>query len=217
VPISQCTRSCAGWKSAASSPAWCMEMVPSDNDESGYMRSLPVSVCPPQIQESPRLAIGTFPFLLTSTPAGRRIRRSSPQARQVGQCGMYQPPPLRGRPVFDDKKVLLIDPHQRARDVRARVLHSHGIEVQTAENLCRARVLWRPHAYDLILLDARGHLPGEALDFYLEIKHASPHQRVVFLVGPPTYLSLTWPTEVMGEEEEPQQWAETVRRLVTAA
>jgi len=130
---------------------------------------------------------------------------------------MYQPPPLRGRPVFDDKKVLLIDLHQHARDARARVLRSHGIEVQTAEDLCRARFLGRPHVYDVILLDARGHLPGEAFDFYVEIKHASPHQRVIFLVGPPTYLSLTWPTEAMGAEEEPQQWAETVRRFVTAA
>ena len=80
-----------------------------------------------------------------------------------------------------------------------------------------ARSLWRPKLYNLILLDARGHLPGEARDFYLEIKHASPHERIVFLVGPPTYLSLTWPTEVVPTEKEPQRWAETVRRYVTAA
>ena len=71
--------------------------------------------------------------------------------------------------------------------------------------------------YDLILLDARGHLPGEARDFYLEIKHASPRKHVVFMVGPPTYLSLTLPTEFMAEKSEPQQWAETVKRLFNAA
>jgi DNA-binding NtrC family response regulator len=130
---------------------------------------------------------------------------------------MYQPPPLRARSIFDDKRVLLIDPHQRARDVRASVLRSHGIQVQTAEDLCRARALWRPHAYDLILLDARGHVSGEALDFCREIEHASPHERVVFLVGPPTFLSVIWPTEVMARETEPQQWAETVKRLFNAA
>ena len=129
---------------------------------------------------------------------------------------MHLPPPLR-RSVFDEKKVLLIDPHPRARDVRSGVLRNHGVEVQAAEDLCRARSLWRPRAYDLILLDARGHLPGEALDFYREIKHASPRDRVVFLVGPPTYLSLTWPAEFMARETEPQQWAETVRQFVTAA
>jgi hypothetical protein len=80
-----------------------------------------------------------------------------------------------------------------------------------------ARTLWRTKLYDLILLDARGYLPGEARDFYLEIKHASPRKRVVFLVGPPTYLSLTWPTEVMATEKGPQHWAETVKRLFNAA
>ena len=129
---------------------------------------------------------------------------------------MYQPPPLR-RSVFDDKKVLLIDPHQCTRDVRASVLRSHGIKVDATDSVQAARSLWRPKLYGLILLAARGHLPGEALDFYVEIKHASPGERVVFLVGPPTFLSLTWPTEVMGTEKEPQQWAETVRRFVTAA
>ena len=125
--------------------------------------------------------------------------------------------PLRGRSVFDGKKVLLIDPHQRARDVRASVLRSRGIEVNATDSLQTARFLLRPKLCDLILLDARGYIPGEAFDFYLEVKHANPRVRVVFLVGPPTYLSLTWPTEVMAREKEPQQVAETVRRFVTAA
>ena len=130
---------------------------------------------------------------------------------------MCQPPPLRSRSVCDDKKVLLIDSHQRAREVRARVLRSHGIAVDAADNLQAGRSLWRAHVYDLILLDARGHLPGEALDFYLDINHASARDRIAFLVGPPTYLSLTWPTEFMARETEPQQWAETVKRLFNAA
>ena len=129
---------------------------------------------------------------------------------------MYQPPPLR-RSVFDDKKVLLIDPHKCTRDVRASVLRSHGIQVDATDSLQAARSLWRLKLYDLILLAARGHFPGEALEFYVEIKHANPGERVVFLVGPPTFLSLTWPTEVMPPEKEPQQWAATVRRFVTAA
>ena len=129
---------------------------------------------------------------------------------------MYQPPPLR-RSVFDGRKVLLIDPHQSTRDVRASVLRSHGIKVDATDSLQAALSLWRPKLYDLILLAARGHLPGEALEFYVEINHASPGERVIFLVGPPTFLSLTWPAEVMAPEKEPQQWAATVRRFVTAA
>ena len=131
---------------------------------------------------------------------------------------MYQPPPLRARSVFDDKKVLLIDPHQPTRNARASVFRSHGIGVDATDSLQVARTLWRSTPYDLILLDARrGHLPGDARDFYLEIKYAGPRRRVVFLVGPPTYLSLTWPTEFIAAETEPQQWAETVKRLLNAA
>jgi hypothetical protein len=91
--------------------------------------------------------------------------------------------PLRGRSVFDGKKVLLIDPHQRARDV---FLRSRGIEVDATDSLQAARSLWQPKVYDLIMLDARGYIPGEAFDFYFEVKHANPRVRVVFLVGPPT-------------------------------
>ena len=130
---------------------------------------------------------------------------------------MYQPLPLRGRSVFDDKKLLLIDPHQPTRNARTSVFRSHGISVDATDSLPAARTLWRTKRYDLILLDARGHLPGDAGDFYLEIKHAGTRERIVFLVGPPTYVSLTWPTEFMAAEREPQQWAETVKRLFNAA
>ena len=120
---------------------------------------------------------------------------------------MNQPPPLRACSIFNGKKVLLIDidPHQRARDVDA------------TDNIQTARSSWRAHAYDLILLEARGHLSGEARDFYREVKHASLRDRIVFLVGPPTYLSLTWPTDSTAAERGPQQLAGMKRRLVTAA
>jgi len=60
---------------------------------------------------------------------------------------MYQPPPLRCS-VFDGKKVLLVDSCQATCDVRAAVLRSHGVEVQTASRESRvvkydcARVSW---------------------------------------------------------------------------
>jgi hypothetical protein len=152
---------------------------------------------PPSREENPaKLPIDALPF--------RKFR-------------MYQPPPLRGRSVFDDKKLLLIDSHQPTRNARASVFRSHGIGVDATDSLQVARTLWRTKLFDLILLDARGHLPGEARDFYLEIKHASPRERVVFLVGPPSYLSLTWPTEFMAAEREPQQLAETIKRLFNDA
>jgi CheY-like chemotaxis protein len=130
---------------------------------------------------------------------------------------MYRPPPLRGQPVLQGKKVLLIDRNQPTRDVRVRVLQSHGVEVRAAEDLSGARFLWQPNVYDLILLDVRRHLPGEALEFYEQITTASPKEHFAFLVGPPVYLSRTWPSEVTTIDTSQGQWGATVRRFLTAA
>ena len=130
---------------------------------------------------------------------------------------MYRPPPLRGQPVLAGKTVLLIDRNQPTRDVRVRVLQSHGVEVHAAEDLSGARLLWQPNVYDLILLDVRRHLPGEALEFYEQITTASPKENFAFLVGPPVYLSRTWPGEVMEVDASQGQWAATVGRFLTAA
>jgi CheY-like chemotaxis protein len=130
---------------------------------------------------------------------------------------MYRPPPLRGQPVLANKKVLLIDRNQPTRDVRVRVLQSHGVEVHAAEDLAGARFLWQPDVYDLILLDVRRHLPGEALEFYEQITTASPKEHFAFLVGPPVYLSRTWPGEGTEVVASQGQWGATVRRFLTAA
>ena len=130
---------------------------------------------------------------------------------------MYYSPPLRGRPVLAGKKVLLIDRCQATCQVRASVLRSHGVEVHAAEEISAAQFLWQPNIYDLVMLDVRRYSPGETLEFYEQIKDASPHERIAFLVGPPQYLSTTLPYRLTAGETEPQQWAETVRRFVTAA
>jgi len=130
---------------------------------------------------------------------------------------MYRPPTLRGQPVLANKKVLLIDRNQPTRDVRVRVLQSHGVEVHAADSLQTARFLWQPDVYDLILLDVRRHMPGEALEFYEQIRNASPNEHFAFLVGPPVYLSRTWPGEVVEVNASQGQWGATVRRFLTAA
>jgi ActR/RegA family two-component response regulator len=129
---------------------------------------------------------------------------------------MYQPPPLRCS-VFDDKKVLLIDSCQATCDVRANVLRSRGVAVHAAEEISAARSLWQPNFYDLVMLDVRRYSPGETLEFYEQIKDKSPQQRIVFLVGAPTYLSLRWPGEVSVGEDSRGQWGETVKRFLAAA
>ena len=129
---------------------------------------------------------------------------------------MYHPPPRRGRSLLDGKKVLLIDEKQTTRETRANVLRGHGVEVDATDSLQRARVLWRSRRYDLILLDVRGHLPGEALEFYEQIREVTPRQ-LAFLVGPPLYLSLTWPGGISLEEASRGQWEQTVKRFARAA
>jgi hypothetical protein len=69
----------------------------------------------------------------------------------------------------------------------------------------------------LILLDVRRHLPGEALEFYEQITTSSPKEHFAFLVGPPIYLSRTWPDEVTLEDTSQGQWGATVGRFLTAA
>ena len=128
---------------------------------------------------------------------------------------MYRPP-LRCS-VFDDKKVLLIDSCQATREVRAAVLRSHGVAVHAAEGISAARSLWQPNIYDLVILDIRRYPPGETLEFYEEVKDRDPRQRIAFLVGAPTYLSLTWPGEVIAEDASSGQWGETVKRFLAAA
>ena len=129
---------------------------------------------------------------------------------------MYRPPPLRGRPVLAEKKVLLIDRCQVTRELRASILRSHGVEVHEVEELSRARFFWRPHVYDLVMLDVRRYSAEDVLEFCERI-NASPRERVVFLVGSPTYLSLTWPVEVVAEDASSGQWVETVRKFLAAA
>ena len=103
------------------------------------------------------------------------------------------------------------------REARANVLRSHGVEVDAADSLQRARVLWKAHRYDLVLLDVRQQFPGEAPQFYEQIRDASPGQRFAFLVGPPLYVSRRWPLELAFEDSSRGQWGETVTRFLAAA
>ena len=97
---------------------------------------------------------------------------------------MYRPPPLRGRPVLADKKVLLIDRGQATREARAAVLRSHGVEVHEAEEISAARFLWQPHVYDLVMLDARRYSSEATREFYEQIKVQVPGSKSFSSPGP---------------------------------
>lgn len=116
-----------------------------------------------------------------------------------------------------DNRILLVGSDERALQFRANVLRSHGVEVDVATDAIGARSLWQPSVYALLLVDIRRHLPGEALDFCRHIRDFYPEQRIAFIVGPPQYISTNWPEDVLEGSNHPDQWDETIHRLVTAA
>jgi hypothetical protein len=59
--------------------------------------------------------------------------------------------------------------------------------------------------------------PVLAREFYEQIDGASPRQQFAFLMGPPRYLSRTWPGELAAGDTSRGQWTETVKRSLTAA
>jgi hypothetical protein len=126
-------------------------------------------------------------------------------------------PPLRDHPLLADKKVLLIDRLRATREARAAVLRSRGVEVDEAEEISAARFLWRPNVYDLVMLVLRRYSVEETREFYEQIKGASPRQQFAFLMGPPRYLSRTWPGELAASDTSRGQWAETVKRFLAAS
>src|SRR5258708_2936331 len=134
--------------------------------------------------------------LLTPAPSRRTLcpnHLPKEGVRSFRECRMYRPP-LRGRPVFAGKKVLLIDRCQPTREARAAVLRTPGVEVHEAEEIPAARFLWQPNVYHLLMLDLPRYSPDEALALYGEVMHRSPHERLLFLTGPPTYLSRALPS-----------------------
>jgi response regulator RpfG family c-di-GMP phosphodiesterase len=129
---------------------------------------------------------------------------------------MYRPP-LRSRQTLADKRVLLIDRFLATREARAAVLRSHAVEVHEAEEISAARFLWQPQVYDLVMFDIRRYSREEALEFYEQIRAADPRQRLVFLTGPPKYVSRTWPGEITVDNVSRGQWGETVKHFLAAA
>ena len=128
---------------------------------------------------------------------------------------MYRPP--RGHPALAERKVLLIDRFRATREARAAVLRSHGVEVHEVEHLSTARFLWQPSIYNLVMFDIRRYSREEALEFYEQISAADPRQRIVFLTGPPKYVSRTWPGEIAEVDTSRGQWGEMVKRFLAAA
>jgi len=113
------------------------------------------------------------------------------------------------------KRVLLVDDHQRAREVRAHRLNVYGIAVDAVSTIGEARFCVRDNSYDLVLLAARDN-PEETISFQRELRQQDPQQRVAFLVGPPHYISFSYGQKVIPMPFRSSTWAEKKRRLASA-
>jgi len=114
------------------------------------------------------------------------------------------------------KNVLIIDGNEAMQKVRARVLRSRGVHVHTAKSVAEAELLWVPDFFDLVLLDVRQR-SKEAVGFWRTIRRQHPGQRMMFLVGPPTYLSPTCADEVMARDKVPEDGVQQRVRLLPVA
>lgn len=94
------------------------------------------------------------------------------------------------------KRVLLIDASHATRDLRAEVLRKLGIDVDSAADIVEARVWWKPALYDLVLINME---KGRGLrdKFCDDVRHATPPQKLAFLVGGPEYL-----TDSLNQDQE---------------
>jgi DNA-binding NtrC family response regulator len=112
------------------------------------------------------------------------------------------------------KNVLVIDSNQAMQELRAEVLRSRGVHVHMAKSVMEAEVLWVPDFFDLVLLDVRQR-SEEAVAFWRTIRREHPRQRMRFLIGPPTYLSLADADEVTARDKVPDH-VQSLRLLPAA-
>ena len=89
-------------------------------------------------------------------------------------------------------RILLVDSHVKAREMRAGVFRQRQIDVDSAGSFGEARVYWTNGTYRLILLCPR-ETPQESIDFFQMVKSDNPSQRIGFLVGSPEYVSFVIP------------------------
>jgi len=93
------------------------------------------------------------------------------------------------RPTF---RILLVDSHEKPREMRAAVFRRRQIDVDSAGSFGEARVFWTTGSYRLILLSPR-ETPQESIDFFKMVKREDPLQRIAFLIGSPEYFSFVIP------------------------
>ena len=109
------------------------------------------------------------------------------------------------------KRVLVVDPDQKAWEVGARLLIAQGCLVHRISHLADAPPRWPRHLYDLVVIAAQDPLNPELLGFCRMLAQAQPPVNVALLAsGNPEPLSLP----VISCDQTPTAIAEAIVRLL---
>ncbi len=85
-------------------------------------------------------------------------------------------------------RVLLVDSDDRRRNLRAQALMSRGVVVDGAAETRVARILWKPGAYGLVLIDLRG-ADADCASFITFVQDERCDQRFGFYLAQPPYVT----------------------------
>ena len=86
------------------------------------------------------------------------------------------------------KRILLLDCDDRRRQVRAEALIERGVLVDRAAETMVARTLWKPGAYDLVLIDLRG-ADADCAAFIAFVQGECAHQKFGFYLAQRPYVT----------------------------
>lgn len=96
------------------------------------------------------------------------------------------------------KSVLLIDAEPERQLTRATAMRERGVIVDAVHSGGEARALWKPHSYQLVMIELAGAAP-DADEFYRYVLDREPNQRFAFYSNIPPYLTSTPPVRRTGD------------------
>jgi DNA-binding NtrC family response regulator len=114
----------------------------------------------------------------------------------------------------EKKRILLVCPDERLGEIRCMILHSHGYDAVSVSNPARARQMWTPGAFHLVIVDVQTD-PDGALALCDELKDKDEQQLVALMSQHHIYVPPSkCPDEVIPRSEGPRVFVEKVKGLL---
>ena len=109
------------------------------------------------------------------------------------------------------KRVLVVDPDQKAWDLGARLLIAQGCLVHRISHIREAPARWPRFLYDLVVITAENPLAPDLLEFCQKLAQAQPPVNVALLASGDLDPQ---PTAVISRDQPPTAIAEAIVRLL---